>query len=349
MNALRVFARWFKRHWGWLKWLVAAGVLALLFVRYRDTFTGRAWGDIRWAYLAGALALCAGAMLLTFFRWYVLVWAQEFPFALHDALRLGFIGYLFNFVAPGVVGGDLVKATLIAREQKSRRMIAAATVLIDRIVGLLALLLIGSVAVLAPTPLASHAAFRTGMAVFWIGSAVGLCALAVTMHPALPRSGWLNRMIHWPLVGRPIGELINALLLYQARRRVVLFTLGVSLVSHMGLLTGFYLGALAMHAPESIPGFVEHLQMIPAAELVGVVVPLPGGSGALEGAVAELYRLAQADPGDGLLTALAYRAVTIVIALVGAAYYFASRREIGEALDEAHAVPPEPSGQDVRQ
>jgi uncharacterized membrane protein YbhN (UPF0104 family) len=335
LNALRAVIRGLRRHWSWIKWLVAAGVLGVLFLRHRATFAGHDWGDVRWVSLAGALALCAGAMLLTFFRWYVLVWAQDFPFGPQDALRLGFIGYLFNFVAPGAVGGDLVKAALIAREQKSRRLIAAATVVIDRIVGLLALLIIGAVAVLVPTRLSAQPGFRAGMAVFWIGSGAGLLALAVALHPALPRSRWLNRIVGWPLVGRVIGELINALLLYQTRRRVILFTLGLSLVSHLGLLTGFYLGALALHRPEDIPGLVEHLQMIPAAELVGVVIPLPGGSGALEGAVSELYRIAGADAGDGLLTALAYRAVTILIALVGAGYYFTSRREIDAALEQA--------------
>ena len=333
MNALRAVIRGLRRHWGWLKWLVAAGVLGLLFIRHRTTFAGHEWGDIRWLSLAGALVLCAGAMLLTFLRWYVLVWAQDFPFRPQDALRLGFIGYLFNFVAPGAVGGDLVKAALIAREQQSRRLIAAATVVIDRIVGLLALLLIGGLAVLVPTPLSSQAGFKPAMAVFWIGSAAGLFALAVALHPALPRSRWLQRVVRWPLVGRPIGELINALLLYQTRRRVIVFTLGLSLVSHLGLLSGFYLGALALHRPEAIPGFIEHLQMVPAAELVGVLIPLPGGSGALEGAMSELYRMAGSHPGDGLLTALAYRAVTILIALVGAGYYFASRREIDQALE----------------
>jgi glycosyltransferase 2 family protein len=339
LNALRALTRWFRRHWGWLKWLVAAGVLALLFLRYRATFTGRDWGSVRWGYLAGALALCAGAMLLTFVRWFVLVWAQDFPFRPGDALRLGFIGYLFNFVAPGAVGGDLVKAALIARQQTSRRMIAAATVVIDRIVGLLALLMIGGIAVLVPTRLVGQPAFKPAMLVFWAGSAAGLFALLVAMHPALPRSRWLNRMVGWPLVGRPIGELINALLLYQTRRRVIAFTLALSLVSHFGLLLGFYVGALALHDPAAVPTFVEHLQMIPAAELVGVAIPLPGGSGALELAVAELYRLAGAAAGDGLLTALAYRAVTIVIALVGAGYYFTARREVDRALEEAQQAP----------
>jgi uncharacterized protein (TIRG00374 family) len=352
LNALRAAVRWMKRHWGWLKWLVAAGVLAWLLAKHWGDFTAHEWAEVRWHYFLGALLTCGAAMLLTFVRWFVLVWAQDFPFRIQDALRLGFIGYVFNFLGPGSVGGDLVKAVLIAREQKSRRMVAAATVVIDRIVGLLALLIIGSLAVLVPTRLTSDPAFAAATAVFWIGTGIGLLALVVVMHPALPRSRWLNRLVHWPVVGRPISELINALLLYQTRRRVVLFTLLLSLISHSGLLVGFYLGALALHPAARIPGFVEHLQMIPAAELVGVVVPLPGGSGALEGAVAGLYGIAGAATGAGLLTALAYRAVTIIIALVGGGYYLTSRREIDAALDEvqhqsetAHAQVLQPGAQ----
>ena len=58
--------------------------------------------------------------------------------------------------------------------------------------------------------------------------------------------------MHWPVVSRPIGELINALLIYQTRRRVVLFTIVLSLISHLGLLVGFYLGALALHPDATV-------------------------------------------------------------------------------------------------
>ena len=39
-------------------------------------------------------------MLLTFYRWYLLVWRAGFPFTIRDAVRLGYIGYLLGYVAP---------------------------------------------------------------------------------------------------------------------------------------------------------------------------------------------------------------------------------------------------------
>ncbi|MBW3542043.1 MAG: flippase-like domain-containing protein, partial [Planctomycetes bacterium] len=259
---------------------------------------------------------------------------QDFPFRIRDALRLGFIGYLFNFVAPGAVGGDLVKASLIAREQSSRRLVAAATVIIDRVVGLLALLVVAGFAVLVPTPLVEVALFQTAMGLFWIGSGVGLVGCAALLHPAVPRWRLWRRLAAIPVVGVAIGEMIAALVVYQSRRRVLVAAFGLSLVGHLLLLSGFYAAALALHGQGHVPSYVEHLQLVPAAEVVGVAVPLPAGTGALEGAVAELYALAGSTRGAGLLTALAYRVVTILLAIIGAGYWLSARRDIDRALHE---------------
>src|SRR5437867_6067748 len=89
---------------------------------------------IRWGFLILGLAICLSAVLITFLRWYLLVWAQGIPFRVRDSLRIGFIGYFFNRLIPGAVGGDLVKAVLLAREQ-DRRTVAVATVFIDRVLG----------------------------------------------------------------------------------------------------------------------------------------------------------------------------------------------------------------------
>ena len=70
------------------------------------------------------------------FPGHFLVRALGLPFRMRDAMRLGFIGLLFNMVVPGAVGGDFVKAAYLMREQ-SRKTQAAASVAIDRLIGLL--------------------------------------------------------------------------------------------------------------------------------------------------------------------------------------------------------------------
>src|SRR5436305_1095737 len=84
-----------------------------------------------------ALAYLVG-VLLTFYRWYVLVRAQNLQFTVMESLRLGLIGFYLSTFLPGSVGGDIIKAAFIARDQR-RRTVAVATVIADRIIGLAAL------------------------------------------------------------------------------------------------------------------------------------------------------------------------------------------------------------------
>ncbi len=133
-------------------------------------------------FLALAFAFGLTALLLTFVRWYILVRAVDLPFRLTDAIRLGFIGFFFNTLMPGAVGGDAIKAWFLAREQK-RRTTAVATVIMDRAIALWAL--IWFVALLG--------------SVFWLGGMIDgdqgkQCRLVVTVAAAIVGStlaGWL--------------------------------------------------------------------------------------------------------------------------------------------------------------
>jgi uncharacterized protein (TIRG00374 family) len=340
----RTLFNWLKRNWRWLKWPVALAVLALLYWQNRDQFTNLAERRIEWSDLFTGLVLCAGSIILTFLRWYLLVVALDFPFTVRDALRLAFIGYLFNYVGPGGAGGDLVKAVMIAREQKSRRFVAAATVVIDRVLGVLSLFIVAAMATSISTEYVSTPAFRPYLIGSWVGAIAGLLGLAIIMHPVVPRSRWLNRLVHLPLVGKPIGDLIAALLLYQSRRNVLVAGVLIGVVGHFGMLSSFYFAGRALSPADAIPSYWAHLQFIPAAELFGVLIPLPGGLGALEGAIAYFYTMGGALEANGILTAITYRVITIIIAAAGAGYYLTSRQEIDEALHEAEQLPQSSDG-----
>ena len=90
---------------------------------------------LNWPAFLVALAIFSAGAFLTFIRWFVLVRAQDLPFTMASAFRLGMIGLYFSAFLPGSVGGDIVKAVAIAREQ-SRRTVAVATVILDRVIGL---------------------------------------------------------------------------------------------------------------------------------------------------------------------------------------------------------------------
>lgn len=333
-----------RRHWAWAKWLVAATLLTFVFRHHREGLSKitreMTWQSLDWLSLMTAIALCGGAILLTFLRWYVLVAAMRLKFTVRDAMRLGFIGYLFNFVGPGSVGGDLVKALLLAKEQPDRRTTAVATVLLDRILGLLALFLVGAGAAWWQwDAIQQHAELKAIVGLLAVGSVAGLVGLGLMMIPAIAQSRVWPQIARLPVIGHLIAELVDGVRLYQTQRRVLFLALGISLVGHLGTISAFYFSARAISGTKFLPTYAQHLFFIPAGELAGIVPLSPGGLGLLEGAVDSLYELNGAAAGTGFLTVLAYRAVTLVISLIGAGYYFSSRREIDEALHDGPIEP----------
>jgi uncharacterized protein (TIRG00374 family) len=340
-----------KQSWSWLKWPAALLLLGYLFYTNRQDLADLAAKPKNWSYLLLAFVLAAGAMLLTFYRWYLLVWAQDFPFTIRDAVRLGYIGYLFGYVAPGAAGGDLFKAGMIAMEQTSRRGVAAATVLLDRILGVLALFMVGALAMFFQDPrIFQNREVRFCVILLWAGTIGGVIGLVVMLHPAFPRSRLLKRLIRLPKVGNLIAGLVNAVLLYQQRRALLVLTVVISVIGHFGTLSSFYYCALGINAGNAAPGYWTQLLLIPIAELFAFVVPVPGGVGALEGAIKYFYVVANTALGiqgvpaaqaaaAGLGAALANRLVTIVIVAIGSAYYMTSRSEIRRALEPPPGPP----------
>lgn len=329
-----------RKSWTWLKWPAALAILAYLYFQNRQGLHQVASQPKHWGFLATSFVLLGVSALMTFFRWYLLVWAQEFPFRVRDAVRLGFVGLLFNYVSPGSVGGDIFKAILLAKDQKSRRTAAVATVVLDRVLGLLALFLIGACVSFLVQDLPVSRELQLATLSLRVGSLAGLTGIGLMMSPAVTRSrlfAWLARL---PVVGKFVAELVFGVGMYQSKPRVVGAAMAISLLGHCILITGFYLGALALHLPW-IPDLPTHFYFMPNAELFGVLIPVPGGVGALEGAVQWFYE--QLNPGAvsteeagaaGFLAAIAFRIMTLLVAAIGGSYYFAVRQEISVAMEE---------------
>jgi uncharacterized membrane protein YbhN (UPF0104 family) len=162
------------------------------------------------------------------------------------------------------------------------------------------------------------------------------------MQPAFANSRLLKRLQQLPAVGKMVEQLAQGIQLYQQRPRFILGALAISFVGHLGMLSSFYFCAQAMRPGEAAPGYWAHLMLVPGAELASVVIPLPGGVGALEGAIIYVYVLAnEAVRGSvsradveamGLFAATGYRLITVVVALFGAGYYMTARRDISRLL-----------------
>jgi hypothetical protein len=323
-----------------LKFGVSAGLIAYLVIdAQRDkTFANLANQPKHWGLLAAAAVCCLSGVALTFVRWFVLVRALDLPFSMKDAFRLGFLGYLLNFVSLGAVGGDLFKAVFVAREQHGRKAEAVATVVLDRVVGLYMLFVLATAAILVTNQLSSSVQqIQILCRGTLICTALGAAGIAVLLIPGVTQGKFSSFLQRLPRAGPLFGKLLGAIRIYRQRPGMLLLACLLSVGVHSLSTIGIWLVARGL--PGQAPSLADHFVIIPLAMVTGVL-PLPvNGLGAFEAVVAFLYERVPVDvvvsEGRGLVVSLGYRAITILIALVGVCYYLGSRREVAQVLHEA--------------
>ncbi|MCS6850404.1 MAG: flippase-like domain-containing protein [Gemmataceae bacterium] len=316
--------------WTAAKYAVGLGLLSWVVAKNWHGLEEAFQRPIHWGPFALALTLFSLAVALTFVRWFVLVRAQELPFTVGQAIRLGWVGLFWSTFLPGSIGGDIFKAVFLAREQ-SRRTVAVATVLFDRIIGLWGLFwlvgllgalfwLIGDPAVLASANLR------------WVvGTALTVVAgsLAAWTGLGLLPDRRANRLAHrlslLPKVGPSLAEAWRAAWMYRRKGRQVFLALGLSLVAQVGFVCTFYLSARTLLEPDVVPSLREHFLVVPIGMVVQALSPTPGGVGIGELSFGGLYLLLGREAKLGEIGSLVQRVITWVVGLVGYMVYLQAK------------------------
>jgi uncharacterized membrane protein YbhN (UPF0104 family) len=277
--------------------------------------------------LALAAVACLTGVLLTFVRWYVLVRAQDLPFTLGNALRLGLIGFSLNSLLPGSVGGDIIKAAFVAREQH-RRTVAVSTVLIDRAIGLWGLgwlvVLSGGLFWWSGDLARSPAAAALQTILLTVGGLIGasvLVWLLLGFLPARRAERFARRLRGIPKVGHSVAEFWWAIWIYRSKGGSVLLALLLALVGHVCFVLTFYFAALTCMDAGRIPPLPDHFLGVPIGMAIQAGVPTPGGVGGGEWAFGWVYEQLHAEPDGGVFGSLSQRVIMLGLALVGYLVY----------------------------
>jgi uncharacterized protein (TIRG00374 family) len=312
------------------------GYLAYAATKRGDVFTNLRDEPKHWDLLAAAWACCTMAVALTFVRWWYLVRALDVPWPLADAIRMGFWGFLFNLLPLGIVGGDLVKAVMFGHEQPQHRAKGVASVLVDRVIGLYLLFVVASVAMLLTGFWwrIDNPDIHLMCEVTFILTIVGTIGLGVLLGPDLFVSRAIRASGRIPRIGPPLQSLLNAVRLYKHKPLVLFLSSLMSIGVHCSFAVGLHL--IACGLPGNHLTLADHFVVIPVSNVAGVL-PLPAGP--FEAVLDSLYTLVPVAgvpiiAGQGLVVALIYRLITLLIAAFGIPYYLGNRREMAEVIHE---------------
>jgi uncharacterized membrane protein YbhN (UPF0104 family) len=272
------------------------------------------------------------SLIITYLRWYLLVRVIEPRFTLRSTLLLGFIGYVFNLVIPGAVGGDFIKAAYLVRMHIKKTQ-AIASMLIDRILGLLGLFVLAAVAGTVAWSVATPDV-RKLITVAWTATALGFLLLAMIFTQALSRLlPGLGSSGHGRLTGI-MTELRAMSTTYRRRLDIILAGLILSVVGHALNVSAFYLMGKMLFPTGMATSLSQHFLMVPLT-LFTMVVPVPFGAlGVSEEAANQIGRIV-GHPG-GALAMLAFRVLMYSCGLISACVYLANLREVRSLTAEAH-------------
>jgi uncharacterized protein (TIRG00374 family) len=229
---------------------------------------GEALRQADWRWLWIGVAVFFGCTILATVRWKILLAVQGIRMTWFRTWQLFMIGMFFNLFMLGSTGGDVVKMFLTMREAPKNRGAALLSVFMDRVIGMMALILISLAFLYFRYDVLSHSAASSALltTLLWLLAASVLVTVGMFVGSAL---GWVHYLPQWtPLRGR-IVELSAACHMYAKGWRQTIWAFLVSFPLFAMFFITFYCAARAF---TDQLGLVDVFSVLP---IVAVITAIP--------------------------------------------------------------------------
>jgi glycosyltransferase 2 family protein len=233
--------------------------------------------------------------------------------------QLTLIGLFANTFMPGAMGGDLIKAVLVAKENPQIKPTVVMSIVMERVLGFVAMFLISTTLILSRfTALTAEPATRLAVILYFIIFTLTLTALGlgVWRHP----SHWVPFWGRLPL-RQSLDEAGEAYRFFLSHRACFWGGLIFSMAAHFFLLLSCYFVALAL---ELNLNFWDLSAVLPLVALVTLIVPSVGGLGIRELAFQHFLTYVAITKETSIALSLVFYAVTLVWGALGGLIYLRS-------------------------
>jgi len=298
------------------KFAISAVVLylALKWVDFRTVTSRLAQVDPRWIALALSVPLIQNVFIAI--RWQAVLRACGTELPLAQVFRFGMVALFFNQTVPSSVGGDAMRVWLVGKETNWR--IAAYSVFIDRVMGVVALAIIVTACLPWTLTLVQNPIGRATLLLIGLGCIVGggmFVSLAWDRLTLL--QGWAPTR-HLAAVARV------ALQILRSPRQLAWIFLN-SIIIHFLTAASAAIAAQAIGASLS---FFYALFLVLPVILISIVPISVAGWGVREGAMAAAFGYAGLAPGDGLIVSLLYGLTYLAVGVLGGLVWILSGRQV---------------------
>ncbi|UCC38953.1 MAG: flippase-like domain-containing protein [Candidatus Aminicenantes bacterium] len=244
-----------------------------------------AFRSTSWQWLIPAIMLHLVGFSLTSLRWKILLAAQGAQVPFPRLFLSYFMASFFNTFLPSTIGGDVVRAydsTRITGKGPQSVMV----VIIERLTGFVALVLIAGVAFL--TYLSIEAEQKSSMWLFLSLALVGIFGLIVAAHPRIARPilRLLDKLLPEKIMG-VVEKSYAAVETYYKHPFFLAAAQCVSIVFQMNMILYYFLIAKALNQN---PSFIDFAMKIPIMIFLLMTVPAINGLGVRTASFRELMK-----------------------------------------------------------
>lgn len=320
-----------------LKLAISVGLLYYLFVKLDDP--ADYWRKVveanKGLLLLGALCYTT-AVAISGLKWGILLRAAGLPITLPRLLQYQWIAEFFNNFLPAQVGGDVMRGYAVASDTH-RGADAAASVLIDRFIGLMVFMFAAAVASISllllgkPVGAPIEPEGLLFLRVAALGSSGVTLLLFLIIAALLSRTlkRWFEQLLaRLPLANRllPIWQQLTiAFNVYRTQPAALVWTaLGSALIV---ILTSINIWLIAYAVTPHAISMVEVLTINPIIVFALVVVPLaPGGLGVRQLSFAGLFGLMGAGSALGTTVGLLQQLIGYLVSIPGGFLWFVKQQ-----------------------
>lgn len=270
-------------------------------------------------YLVLSIVVFPITFMITSFRWHRLLQALDVQMGLMRATVINMVGAFFNTFLPGSSSGDVIKAFYASR-QTPHRMRAVISVLFDRVLGLITLIMVGGTMAAYQYLQSPSGDDPTARACLRVALACGgllvaaVVGMTVLFQPKIRSMLGLEFILDRLPMQKQVNNAREVTRIYRRRPLLIVWALLITVPVHLTVIISAMLAGMAFGLRIQP---LYYFTVVPVVVLVGSIPISPQGAGVMEAFAYLLTKAQGATVNEAVALTMSIRMVQILWNLTG--------------------------------
>lgn len=268
--------------------------------------------NIELSWLIPAFLTYKASILISSYRWLLLMRAHNIEVSYPHAVGLNYLGCFFNNFMLSLTGGDIIKAYYASKLTSEKKAESATIVFIDRLVGIAGLLILGIASILLSI---GNEGMHSAMIVIFAAVLVFVIFGFLTFSGLAQK---FNKYTGHGKVKETFRKVYDAVYFYRSKKKVLAETLGLSILgwTSMILMNLQLARGLGMELPAKY-----YFVFIPVISIISAIPITIAGWGLREGMYKQFFGAVGVSGGAAVSLSVAFALIMLAWSLIGGVLY----------------------------